>query len=144
LIQGFDSTTVPAVIYNHHTNQVETMSILQYITITTFAKIPIYLLLMTLAFACSTIFVNTAVSIVIPLLGYMGSRLLNQLALYYDIKALLYFVTPNWDFSQYLFGGLPEFQKLTIPFSLIVCFIYFAIMVVTMFTVFKKRNIKNI
>ncbi len=143
-IQGFDSTSVPAVIYNHNTNQIETMSIIRYIVITGVAKAPVYILLMTLAFACSTLFTNTAVSIVIPLLGYMGSSLINQLALAFNIKALLYFVTPNWDFTQYLFGSLPEFETLTIPFSIIVCLVYFAIMVVTMFTVFKKRNIKNI
>ncbi len=143
-IQGFDSTSVPAVIYNHNTNQIETMSIARYIVITSVAKAPVYILLMTLAFACSTLFTNTAVSIVIPLLGYMGSSLINQLALAFNIKALLYFVTPNWDFTQYLFGSLPEFETLTIPFSLIVCLVYFAIMVVTMFTVFKNRNIKNI
>lgn len=144
LIQGFDSTSVPAVIYNHNTHQIETMSIIRYIAITGASKAPMYLLLMTLAFACSTLFTNTAVSIVIPLLGYMGSSLINQLALVFNIKALLYFVTPNWDFTQYLFGGLPEFETLTIPFSIAICLVYFAIMVVTMFTVFKKRNIKNI
>ena len=99
---------------------------------------------MTLAFACSTIFTNTAVSIVIPLLGYMGAPLINQLALGFDIKQVLYFVTPNWDFTERLFGGLPTFEGLSIPFSIIICLVYFLIMVITMFTVFKKRNIKNI
>lgn len=144
IIQGFDSASVPAVVYNHNTNQIETMNIAYYIFITSLAKSPVYILLMTLAFACSTIFTNTAVSIVIPLLGYMGSPLINQLALMYDIKAVEYFVTPNWDFTQYLFGRLPQFEGLTIPFSITICLVYFMIMTVTMFTVFKKRNIKNI
>jgi len=144
LIQGFESTSTPAIVYNHNTNQVETIGIIPHIALTTIAKLPIYILLMTLAFACSTIFTNTAVSIVIPLLGYMGSSLINQLGLIYDIKAVLYFVTPNWDLTERLFGGLPTFEGLTIPFSLAICLIYFLIMFVTMFTVFKKRNIKNI
>lgn len=144
IIQGFDSTTVPVVIYNHNTNQIETMSILQYIMTTTIAKLPVYILLLTLAFSCSTIFTNTAVSITIPLLGYMSSSFINQLALIYNIKPLLYFVTPNWDFTQYLFGGLSNFEGLTIPFSIIVCLVYFIIMIITSFTVFKKRNIKNV
>lgn len=144
LIQGFDSTTVPAVIYNFNTKQIETINMVQYIVILTIAKLPMYILLMTLAFACSTIFTNTAVSIVIPLLGYMGAPLINQLALGFDIKQVLYFVTPNWDFTERLFGGLPTFEGLSIPFSIIICLVYFLIMVITMFTVFKKRNIKNI
>lgn len=144
IIHGFDSTTVPAVIYNYDTKQIETMNIAMYICITSIAKLPIYILLMTLAFACSTIFVNTAVSIIIPLLGYMGSAIINQLALLYDIKILRYFVTPNWDLSQYLFGGLSNFEGLTMPFSIIICLVYFLIMLVTSFIVFKKRNIKNV
>lgn len=144
LIQGFESTSIPAIVYNHNTNQVETIGIIPYIIITSLAKLPMYILLMTLAFACSTIFTNTAVSIVIPLLGYMGSSLINQLGLIYDIKAVLYFVTPNWDLTERLFGGLPTFEGLTIAFSLAICLVYFMIMFITMFTVFKKRNIKNI
>lgn len=144
IIQGFDSVTVPAVIYNHNTNQIQTMNIFSYMVISILAKLPVYILLMTLAFACSTIFINTAVSIVLPLLGYMASSLLNQLALAYNIKAILYFVTPNWDFTNYLWGGLPMFEQLTIPFSIVICIIYFMIMMITSFIVFKRRNIKNI
>ena len=99
---------------------------------------------MTLAFACSTIFINTAVSIVIPLLGYMGSSIINQLAIVYNIKLINYFVTPNWDLTSYLFGGLSQFEDLVPSFSISICIIYFAIMFVTSFAVFRKRNIKNI
>lgn len=144
IIQGFESTFVPAVIYNFHTHQIETMSILSYILLTLLAKLPMYLLLMTLAFACSTILNNTAISIVLPLLGYMGSTLLNELANSFHIKAILYFVTPNWDFTQYLFGNLPAFEGLHPAFSITVCLVYFFIMMVTAITVFQKRNIKNV
>ncbi len=143
-IQGFESTTVPAVVYNFNTQQIETMPIILYILITLLAKLPMYILLMTLAFACSTVLNHTAVSIVIPLLGYMGTSIINELALAFDIKAILYFVTPNWDFTQYLFGHIPNFEGLQPIFSIGICLIYFAIMLVTMFTVFQKRNIKNI
>lgn len=144
IILGFNSLSVPAIIYNYATSQVQTMSIPMYIIITGLAKLPMYILLMTLAFACSTIFINTAVSIVIPLLGYMGSSIINQLALVYDLKFVNYFVTPNWDLTSYFFGGIPQFEGLTIGFSISICLIYFAIMFVTSFTVFKNRNIKNI
>lgn len=144
IILGFNSLSVPAIIYNYATSQVQTMSIPMYIIITGLAKLPMYILLMTLAFACSTIFINTAVSIVIPLLGYMGSSIINQLALVYDLKFVNYFVTPNWDLRSYFFGGIPQFEGLTIGFSISICLIYFAIMFVTSFTVFKNRNIKNI
>lgn len=144
IIQGFDSTSIPAVVYNFDTKQIETISIFKYILITAIAKLPMYLLLLTLSFACSTIFTNTPIAIVIPLLGYMGSELINLLAINYNIKLLTYFVTLNWDFTQYLFGGLPNYEGLTVPFSLIICTIYFVIMLITTFITFKKKNIKNI
>lgn len=144
IIQGFDSMTIPAVLYNHSTGQIETMSAFQSLALDTLGKLPIYLLLMTLAFACSTLFTNTAIAITLPLLGYMASSIINQLILYYDIKPLLYFVTPNWDLSVYLFGGLPAFEGLTLAFSIAICIAYFIIMLIPTWLVFKKRNIKNI
>ena len=55
-----------------------------------------------------------------------------------------YFVTLNWDFTEYLFGGMPQFKYINFNFSVIICAIYFLIMVITSFLVFKKKNIKNI
>lgn len=144
IIQGFDSTQIPAVIYNHNTNQVETMNLIAYIGVTTLAKLPMLILIMTVAFVCSTIFTNTAVSIVIPLFGYMGAPILLQLAIAYDIQILKYFPTLNWDLTSYLFGGLPEFQYTNLGFSIIVSIFYFIAILVPTFIIFKKKNIKNI
>ena len=62
----------------------------------------------------------------------------------YNVKQIIYFVTPNWDFTYYLFGGTPLFKELTVPFSLIVCLVYFLIMVVVSCIVFKKRDLSLI
>ena len=105
---------------------------------------PIYILLGTLAFALSTIFNNTPVAITITLMGYIASSIINQFAYYYDIKWLKFFVTPNWDFTQFFYGGLPLLEGMKVPFSVVICLIYFAIMMVVSFMVFKKRNIKNV
>lgn len=144
IIHGFDSTSVPAIVYNFDTNQIQTMNVFKYVFIKTVAKMPMYLLLLTLSFSCSTILVNTPLAIIIPLLGYMGFGIINMLATTYKLKFLTYFVTLNWDFTQYLFGHLPDYEGLTIPFSLIICLIYFMIMLITSVVTFKKKNIKNI
>ena len=141
---GFDSLSIPAVEYNHNTNSiVETNVILNTILIG-LAKLPIYILIGTLAFALSTLFTNTAVAITISLLGYMASSMVNQFAYYYNLEWLKYFVTPNWDFTQFLNGKLPLMEGLNVPFSIVICLIYFAIMMIPTFIVFKKKNIKNI
>lgn len=147
IIQGFGSLNVPAVIYNYNTHNIETMSIIKYLIINICAKLPMFLLLITLAFTISTLFTNSALAIALPLLGYMVSSIINQLiahALLKDIKAPLYFVTPNWDLTSYLFGGLPSFEPINLRFSILVCLSYFLIMIFISCFVFKKRNIKNV
>ena len=120
------------------------MNVFKYVFIQAVAKMPMYLLLLTLSFSCSTILVNTPLAIIIPLFGYMGFGIINMLATTYKLKFLTFFVTLNWDFTQYLFGHLPDYEGLTIPFSLIICLIYFMIMIITSIVTFKKKNIKNI
>ena len=141
---GFDSLSIPAVIYDHSTGKLIEMGIFKNILLTGLGKLPIYVLLGTLAFALSTIFNNTPFAITITLMGYMASSIINQFAYYYDIKWLKFFVTPNWDFTQFFYGGLPLIKGVTVPFSVVICLIYFAIMISVSFVVFKKRNIKNI
>lgn len=141
---GFESLKISAIEYNHNTGSLVEMSILQNVVLTGLGKLPIYILIGTLAFALSTLFTNTAVAITISLLGYMGSSMVNQVAYYYKIAWLKYFVTPNWDLTQFFYGKLPNMEGLNIGFSIVICLIYFAIMMIPTFIVFKKKNIKNI
>ena len=144
LMFGFDSLSIPVLQYNFDTNTLEEINIFSYLALQLFTQLPVLVLLASLAFALSTIFTNSPVAIALPLLGYMGAAVINQLAIQYNVQFLKYFVTLNWDFSQYLFGGLPLMEGLTPIFSIIVCMIYFLIMMIPTFIIFKKKNIKNI
>ena len=144
LINGFDGLSEPAIVYDFNTNKVEQINIFAYVALLGICKLPIYILLTTLAFTCSTLFTNTAISVAVPFLGYIASSIINQFALLYDLKWIIYFVTPNWDLTCYLFGGSPLFEGLTAPFSIIICVIYLILLLVISSIVFKKRDIKNI
>lgn len=142
---GFGDYAGKVNIYSFKTNSVETISTFKYLVLTGLSILPQYLLLMTLAFSLSVLFVNSPIAIALPLLGMMGSEIINQIA--YNVekaKFLRFFVTPNWDLSIYQFGKLPEFEPISLAFSIAICLIYFAIMVVTSMVVFKKKEIKNI
>ena len=141
IIFGFDSLSIPILEYNFNTNILEEINVFAYLGIQTLAQLPIILLLATLSFALSTIFTNSPVAISLPLLGYMGASIINQLAIQYNIGFLRYFVTLNWDFSQYLYGSMPLMEGLTPIFSVIICIIYFIIMIIPTFVIFKKKNI---
>lgn len=144
LIQGFDSFKNPTIIYDHTINNVKQINTIQYLAMQALGKAPMYILLMTLAFALSTIFTNSALAITISLLGYMGSSVINMLALNLKLNWIKYFVTPNWNLTEYFWGGIPTFEGITLPFSIAIIVIYMVIMLVPTFIIFQKKNIKNI
>ena len=144
IIFGFDSLSEPVVAYNFNTNTMEEMNIFANLGVQTLTQLPMIILLATLAFAISTLFTNSTLAITISLLGYMAASIINQLAMAYNLEFMKYFVTMNWDLSIYANGALPYMQGMSMTMSIIICVVYFLIMMIPTFIVFKKRNIKNI
>lgn len=145
IVYGFDSYKNPTVLYNYTTNSLNVVSMTGTLAIMAVAILPKLILLMTLAFTLSTVITNTPVAIAIPLLGSMVESIINQLAIMYEkANFLKYFVTPNWDFSQYLYGALPQMKGITLGFSVCICLAYFIVMMALSIWNFKKKNIKNI
>ena len=144
IIFGFDSLSEPVATYNFNTNTIEETNIFVNLGIQTLTQLPMIILLATLAFAISTTFTNSTLAITISLLGYMAGSIINQLAIAYNLQFMKYFVTMNWDLSIYANGALPYMEGMNITMSIIICIVYFLIMVIPTFIVFKKRNIKNI
>ena len=144
IIFGFDSLSEPVVAYNFNTNTMEEMNIFANLGVQTLTQLLMIILLATLAFAISTIFTNSTLAITISLLGYMSASIINQLAIGYNLQFMKYFVTMNWDLSMYANGALPYMEGMNMTMSVIICIVYFLIMMIPTFIVFKKRNIKNI
>ena len=144
IIFGFDSLSEPVVAYNFNTNTMEEMNIFANLGVQTLTQLPMIILLATLAFAISTLFTNNTLAITISLLGFMSASIINQLAIGYDLQFMKYFVTMNWDLSIYVNGALPYMEGMNMTMSIIICVVYFLIMMIPTFIVFKKRNIKNI
>ena len=144
IIFGFGSLSEPVVAYNFNTNTMEEMNIFANLGVQTLTQLPMIILLATLAFAISTLFTNSTLAITISLLGFMSASIINQLAIGYDLQFMKYFVTMNWDLSIYANGALPYMEGMNMTMSIIICVVYFLIMMIPTFIVFKKRNIKNI
>lgn len=141
---GFSSLKTPVVEYNYKTETLIEINIFKKVAMTAVEILPEYILLGTLAFSLSTIFTNSALAIIVSMVGYLVSNTINSLAIYYNVKWLKYFVTLNWDFTQFEYGKLAKMEGITSTFSTAICIVYFAIMLITAITVFKKKNIKNI
>ena len=101
-------------------------------------------MLLTISILLGILFSSNVVSITIPLLLYMFSFSLRTLAVQYHIQFMRYLVTMNWNFQDYLFGGISDFSLINFQFSCIIWIIYFIIIVVLTFICFKKKNIRNI
>ena len=144
VVFGFDSFSTPVIEYDFNSSSIQEMGIASYMLIQTIGKLPIYVLLMTLAFALSTLFNNSAVAITLTLLGYMGSSMINMIGIQLDLDWVKYFVTPNWDLTQHFFGAIPMYEGTSLEFAMVINAIYFIIMLIPTYIVFKKRNIKNI
>lgn len=100
IIYGFDSFNIPVTRYNFNDNTVISMNVFKYLALIAITKLPIYILITTLSFAFSTLTCNSAVAIALPLLGYMGSSMINMIAESYNLNWVRFFVTPNWDLSR--------------------------------------------
>lgn len=140
---GFSSLSLPIVIYNFSNKSIETYNVFIYLLILLLAHLPKYILLVTLAFCISTIFKNTALATTIGILGYISSEVINLVVINKNIEQFKIFVTLNWNIEQYLFGNLPEFSYVTLPFSIFICIIYFVIMLIPTYIIFNKTNIRN-
>lgn len=141
---GFSSLNIPVVIYNFVQNKVMHINLFKYIFDNVLAVLPEFILLATLAFAISTITNVSTLGVGLPIVGVGAADIINLIAINRNIIPLKYFVTLNWNFTNYLYGGVNSFPTLSIPFSILICTIYFLIMIITAFIVFNKRNIKNI
>ena len=140
IVYGFGTYMMNVVQFDFTTNSIVTLNIFAYLGLIFICKLPIFILIGTLAFALSTLFLNSPLAVALPILGYMGSDMINMIAISYKWDWVKYFVTPNWDLSQYLFGGTPMFSGISVEFSITICAIYFVIMLVASIVSFKKRN----
>lgn len=145
IIHGFENYTSNVFIYNYNSNSVEQIGVFKYLLQTGVAVLPQYLLLMTLAFTLSVLFVSSPIAIALPLLGTMGANIINEIAYNFEqARFLKFFVTPNWDLSIYMFGKIPAFEPISLPFSIAICSVYFIAMIVFSLFIFNKKEIKNI
>ena len=144
IIFGYDSLSVPVLAYDFTTQSLQSLNIFSYLGVEIMTQLPELILLATLAFACSTLFTNSAVAIAIPLLGYMSADMINMLVVQFKVQFMKFFVSLNWNFEEYLFGNLPKMEGMTLGFSIVICMPYFVAMIIPTFIVFKKKNIKNI
>ena len=141
---GFDTLGTPIVAYDFGANQLQTYNVFAYFGIMLLTKLPMFILIATLAFTASTLFNNTVLGIIIPIVCNIGGNIVNTLASSFNVKQLMWFPTLNWDFSEYLFGKLSTYQYANLGMSITLSCIYLVGLCVIAFIAFNKKQVKNI
>ena len=144
LFFGFDTLSTPIVVYDFGVNQLQTYNVFAYFGIMLLTKLPMFILIATLSFTASTLFSNSVLGIIIPIVCNIGGNIVNSLASSFNIKQLMWFPTLNWDFSEYLFGKLPTYQYSNLGLSIALSSIYLVSLCVIAFIAFNKKQVKNI
>lgn len=143
LFLGFDSLKEKVIIYNYQKSQIMCYNIFVYTLIRVISKLPMLLLISTISYLLSIISSNSTTSLTITMLIYIFSQSINALAITYNAKIMRYLLTVNWNFTEYLFGNIPQFKYINLTLSSIVCIIYLIIMITISFILFNKKDIKN-
>lgn len=141
---GIESLKIPVVVYHYHTESLKSYFIFEYMFIRILANLPLLLMMVTLCFAIGMISMNALATISIPLLLYMFSAPIHNLAVQYHLKWMRFLINMNWDFKAYLFGQNSDFVYVDLKFSLFIWSFYFITLIAIAFVNFKKKNIKNV
>ena len=83
IVYGFGTYMMNVVQFDFTTNSIVTLNIFAYLGLIFICKLPIFILIGTLAFALSTLFLNSPLAVALPILGYMGSDVINMIAISY-------------------------------------------------------------
>ena len=140
---GFKSYSLPIIIYNFTTHQVMELNLIKGILMNFVSILPVYIIILTLAFFLSTLITSSGIALTISFLVYIFSDILNGLISLTNYKILRLFPTMCWNFNEYLFGNIPADKYLNFPMALIVTIITFLVLFVSSFLIFKHKDIKN-
>lgn len=137
LLFGGPETANPYLIY--HEGTVEEKSMFVHLLSSYGLNSVSMIMLATMAFMISAVFRNSSLAIGISLfLMFTGGQLTALVAMKYDWAKYILFA--NTDLTQY-FEGYPLVEGMTLPFSIMMLFIYFVLFQVLAHVVFRKRDV---
>ena len=138
---SFGSLFDPIIQYNYNTKSVMVMNTITKSLMNLLAILPEIIILTLFTVLISALIGNTALSVV---LGFVLMFIPGMFSgLVSKVKALSYVFVFNWDLTDFMYGGVPFSQYLTLPKALIVDLITIAALVAGILIVFKKKQIKN-
>ena len=143
MILGFD-TLYEVIVYNFNSNSIVIYNVFIYMLINIIARLPMFIFILLFSMLLSIINSNNVFGFAISMIIYSFSVVINNLIIGNNIKMLKYVFTLNWNFNDYLFGGLGSFKYLSLKSSIFIYVIYVIIIIAIMFIKFNRKDIKNV
>lgn len=144
IIFGTESLKLPVLSYNYQTDTLISHSVFMYMIIRIIAKLPFIIMISLISMTIGVITTNTVVSIVIPLILYLFTPMFEKIIIKHQLMFAKILIPMNWNFQDYLFGGVSSFPYTEFRFSCIVWIVHFIIFIILAFILFQKKDIKNI
>lgn len=141
---GFDSLSMGVVSYDFVHEKLIIINIFMYMLLRILVKLPMLVIVITISFLLGIILNSVIGAFSITMILYTFSEVINSMAIEYNLKFMKYFITLNWNFKDYLFGGLSTYKYLDLKNSILIFLIYVIMLLGAMFISFNKKNIKNI
>ena len=141
---GISSLDINIPVYDLNMGQLRELNIFIYMLVYVMAKLPMFIMLLIISFFFSLFIINSIGSFAIVMIIYTFSSVINNLVINYKIKIFSYFITLNWDFTNYLFGNINNLSYLNFKKSFFIYLFYVIILLSGVFINFNKKNIKNV
>lgn len=144
ILFGVDSINLGMIVYDFNAEKVIKVNIFLYMIIRILAKLPMLIIILDLSFLFGIVLNNIIGSFSIVMIIYTFSEVINNIIITYNLEFMKFFITLNWNFQDYLFGGMSIYKYLDLKKSMLIFIIYDIILLGIMFVSFKRKNIKNI
>ena len=146
VIFGFDSYKLDYIGYNFNNEQVFTMNLFMYNILFGISKLPMYIIMILFCIFIGVVNNHTSMSMILTLIIFLISDIV--LKEWSKVEALSlvtrYFITNNWDFSIYLFGGISDISGVTLIGSIVIYIVYIVILLALSIYMFNRKEIKNV
>lgn len=144
-IFGFDSYKIDYIGFNYNKGQVFTMNLFIYNLLVGISKLPMYVIILLFCIFMGIINNHTAMSMILTLVIFLISNIV--ITEWSKIEAFSiitrFFITNNWDFSIYLFGGISDISGVNLLWSIIIYIIYMILLLGLSIFKFNKKEVNN-
>ena len=146
VIFGFDSYKLDYIGYNFNNEQVFTMNLFIYNILVGISKLPMYIIMILFCIFIGVVSNHTSMSMIVTLIIFLISDTVLKEWSKVETFSLItrYFITNNWDFSIYLFGGISNISGVTLISSIFIYIVYMIILLALSIYKFKKKEINNV